>query len=106
MAATVATGAISTYRAFSAPSYTLSGSGGGQAVAQVRAGREPVHPSRIRLPRCGHSHRCGGVSRNERLSLTAGTSFSVMRGTTGEGVSAEAYSGRSFLNAVAASLMS
>jgi hypothetical protein len=57
----------------------------GPAAAQGRAGREPVRPWRTRLPRCGHSRRSAAASKSERACLSFGTSFSAMRGTTGEG---------------------
>ena len=60
-------------------------SAGRGAAAHGRAGREPVRPWCTRLPRCGHSRRSVKASRSERPYLTLGTSFSAMRGTTGEG---------------------
>lgn len=56
------------------------------AAAQGRGGRDPVRPWCTRLPRCGHSRRSAAASRTERPCPTLGTSFSVMHGTTGEGL--------------------
>jgi hypothetical protein len=52
-------------------------------------GRESVRRWRTHLPRCGHSRRFARASKSERSCLTFGTSFSAMRGTTGEGPAKE-----------------
>src|SRR6266576_3882688 len=57
----------------------------GPAAAEGQDGRESVRPWRTHLPRCGHSRRFARASKSERSCLTFGTSFSAMRGTTGEG---------------------
>lgn len=62
-----------------------AGVAAGQAVAQSRAGLEPVRPCGTRLKKCEHSHQSATASRIWRSSLTFGMYSYATHGTTGRG---------------------